>query len=126
MLLLAIFAGIALILAAVGIYGVISYMVTHRVHEMGIRMALGASPASVLRLVLSQSLSLIVSGILLGLAGSLALNRLIASLLFDVRSTDPTTFGLVSGFLTLIALLASLFPAARATGVDPMVVLRYE
>jgi putative ABC transport system permease protein len=126
MLLLAIFAGVALALAAVGIYGVISYMVTQRVHEMGIRMALGASQASVLRLVLSQSLYLTLCGILMGLAGSLLLTRLVASLLFNVRSTDPATLALVTGFLALVAILASLLPAARATRVDPMIVLRCE
>jgi len=126
MLLLAVFAGVALALAAVGIYGVISYMVTQRAHEMGIRMALGASRASVLRLVLGQSLSLTFAGVVLGLTGSLLLTRLISSLLFNVKSTDPATFAAVAGFLTAVTLLASLLPASKATKVDPMVVLRYE
>jgi len=126
MLLLAVFAGVALALAAVGIYGVISYMVTQRAHEMGIRMALGASRASVLRLVLGQSLSLTFAGVALGLSGSLLLTRLISSLLFNVKPTDPATFAVVGGFLTAVAMLASLLPASKATKVDPMVVLRYE
>jgi predicted permease len=126
MLLLAVFAGVAVALAAVGIYGVISYMVTQRAHEMGIRMALGASRASVLRLVLGHSLSLTLAGVILGLAGSMLLTRLISSLLFNVKSTDPATFAAVAGFLTAVALLASLLPASKATKVDPMVVFRYE
>jgi putative ABC transport system permease protein len=126
MLLLAIFAGVALTLAAVGIYGVISYMVTQRMHEIGIRLALGASHSSVLSLVMGQSFSLVLSGIVLGLGGSLLLTGLASSLLFNVRATDPATFVLVTGFLALVAVLASLLPAARATRVDPMIVLRCE
>jgi putative ABC transport system permease protein len=126
MLLLAIFAVAALVLAAVGIYGVMSYSVTERSHEMGIRMALGASRASVLRLVLGQSLSLTLAGIALGMAGSLILSGLISSLLFDVKSRDPFTFAMVAVVLTLVALIASYLPARRATKVDPMVSLRYE
>jgi predicted permease len=126
MLLLAIFAGAALVLAAVGIYGVMSYTVTRRAHEMGIRMALGASRANVLRLVLGQSLVLTLAGIGLGLAGSLAMAGLISSLLFNVKSRDPLTLALVAVGLTLVALLASYLPARRATQVDPVVSLRYE
>ncbi|HXA06436.1 MAG TPA: ABC transporter permease [Bryobacteraceae bacterium] len=126
MLLLAIFAVAALMLAAVGIYGVMSYSVTERAHEMGIRLALGASRASVLRLVLGQSLSLTLAGIGLGLAGSLVVSGLMSSLLFDVKSRDPLTFAAVAAVLTLVALTASYLPARRATKVDPMVSLRYE
>jgi putative ABC transport system permease protein len=93
---------------------------------MGIRLALGASRASVLRLVLGQSLSLTLGGIVLGLAGSLILSGLISSLLFDVKSRDPLTFATVAAVLTLVALIASYLPARRATKVDPVVSLRYE
>jgi putative ABC transport system permease protein len=126
MLLLAIFAGAALLLAGVGIYGVMSYTVTQRAHEMGIRMALGASRANVLRLILGQSLALTLSGIALGLAGSLAMAGMISSLLFNVKSRDPLTLGLVALGLAVVALLASYLPAHRATRVDPVVSLRYE
>jgi putative ABC transport system permease protein len=126
MLLLAIFAGAALLLAGVGIYSVMSYTVTQRAHEMGIRMALGASRANVLRLILGQSLALTLSGIALGLAGSLAMAGMISSLLFNVKSRDPLTLGLVALGLAVVALLASYLPAHRATRVDPVVSLRYE
>jgi putative ABC transport system permease protein len=126
MMLLAIFAGAALILAVVGIYGVMSYSVSQRAHEMGIRMALGASRASVLRLVLGQSLSLALAGVVVGLAGSLMMANLMASLLFQVPPRDPLTFALVALVLTASALLASYLPARRATQVDPMISLRCE
>jgi len=126
MVLLAIFAGSALLLAAIGIYGVMSYSVTQRSHEMGIRLALGASRASVLRLILGHSLSLALMGVALGLAGSLVMAGLISSLLFNVKSRDPVTFTLVALALTLVALAASYLPARRATQVDPVVSLRYE
>jgi putative ABC transport system permease protein len=126
MLLLAIFAVTALVLAAVGIYGVMSYSVTQRSNEIGIRMALGASRGSVLRLVLRQSLSLTLIGVALGLAGSLIMAGLISSLLFNVKSRDPLTFTLVALVLTLVALVASYLPAYRATKVDPVISLRYE
>jgi putative ABC transport system permease protein len=125
-LLLSIFAGVALLLAAIGIYGVISYMVTQRTREMGIRLALGAGRANLLRLVLLQSASLMLAGVMLGLLGSLIISRLIASLLFDVQPTDPLVFLTVAGILSTVGMLASLLPASRATKVDPMVVLRYE
>ncbi len=126
MLLLAVFAGIALLLAAVGIYGVISYAVTQRSHEMGIRLALGASRVSVLKLILGQSLILTSTGVVLGIGGSLALTRLISALLFDVKPTDIATYALVPALLLVVALIASFIPARRATNVDPMIVLRYE
>ena len=126
MLLLSIFAGAAVILAAVGIYGIMAYWVNQRSHEMGVRMALGAGRLDVLRLVLRQSLMLAGVGVAVGLVGSLALTRFIASLLFNVRANDPMTFLTVALSLAAVALLASFIPARRATKVDPMVSLRYE
>jgi predicted permease len=126
LLLLGIFAGAALLLGAVGIYGIMSYWVNQRSHEMGIRMALGAGRMDVLRLVLRQTFFLAGVGVALGLVGSLALARLIEGLLFDVKSYDPVTFMLVAATLGGVALLASFIPAQRATSVDPMVALRYE
>lgn len=126
MLLLAVFAGAALLLAAVGIYGIISYSVAQRLHEMGIRMALGASRFELLRLILAQSLWTTLTGILIGLAGAGFLTRFLSTLLFDVRAADPFTFLLVAGGLIVVALLASYIPALRATSVDPMHALRDE
>jgi putative ABC transport system permease protein len=126
LLLLGIFAGAALLLAAVGIYGVMSYWVNQRSHEMGIRMALGAGRMDVLRLVLRQSVMLAGIGVALGLVGSLVLTRMMEGLLFNVKPTDPITFILVAAALAGVALLASFLPAYRATSVDPMVALRYE
>jgi predicted permease len=126
MLLLAVFAAAALLLAAVGIYGIISYSVAQRRHEMGIRMALGASRFDLLRLVLGQSLWTTLAGVVIGLAGAGFLTRFMSSLLFSVRAADPATFLLVAGGLIVIALLASYIPARRATSVDPMHALRVE
>jgi len=126
MFLLAIFAGVALALAAVGIYGIMSYSVAQRAHEVGIRMALGAGSMDVVRMVLGQSLGLTLAGILVGLLGSLALTNFLSSLLFNIKATDATTFLLVALILAVVALVASFVPAYRATTVDPVDALRQE
>jgi putative ABC transport system permease protein len=124
--LLGIFAVLALFLAAVGIYGVMSYVVSLRINEIGIRMALGAQPRDIWRLVIGRGAKLALAGVAIGLIGALALTRLLSSLLFEVRTSDPVTFGAVALLLMAVALLACYFPARRAMRADPMIALRYE
>jgi putative ABC transport system permease protein len=126
MLLLAIFAAVALVLAGVGIYGVMSYSVAQRTREIGIRMALGAQTGAVLKLAVGYGLKLVVAGIVLGLIAAFALTRVMSTLLFGVTATDPATFTLISLLLVCVAAIASYIPAKRATKVNPIIALRYE
>ena len=126
MLLFSAFALLALILGAVGIYGIVSYSVTQRTHEIGIRMALGARAGNVLSLIMKNGLALVLTGIVIGVGGALMLTRFMSTLLFGVTPTDAGTFVIVSGIFFVIAIVASLIPALRATRVDPLIALRYE
>jgi putative ABC transport system permease protein len=123
---IALFAITALLLAALGIYGVISYMVNERTHEIGIRIALGAERSNILQMILRQGLGLAVAGAAVGLVGALIVSHLMAGLLYGVRPTDPATFVSVAFFLILVAVFACYLPARRATRVDPMLALRHE
>jgi putative ABC transport system permease protein len=125
-LLLGIFASVALLLAMIGVFGVINYSVAQRTHEIGIRIALGAQRRDVFKLVVGQGLLLAVVGVVLGAAGALAVTRLITGLLYGVSPTDGPTFVIVSLLVTVVALLACYLPARRATRVDPLIALRYE
>jgi putative ABC transport system permease protein len=126
MLLLAAFAGLALLLAAAGIYSVLSYSVRRRVREIGIRMALGAQISDVLRLVIVEGMKPALLGLAIGLAGALALGRVLSKLIYGVSPADPATFAAVSALLAAVALAASIIPAARATRVEPVKTLREE
>jgi putative ABC transport system permease protein len=125
-LLLVLFAGLALIISQIGVYGVISYAVTARTQEIGIRIALGAQRHDVFKLVVGQGMMLAMSGLAIGLAASFALTRLFKSMLYGISTTDAMTFVVTALLLTAVAILACYIPARRATKVDPIVALRYE
>ena len=126
LLLFGLFAALALVLAAIGIYGVMATAVTQRTHEIGLRMALGAQRRDVFSLIVGEGMAMVVIGVAVGLASAVALTRLMSSLLFEVSPTDPPTLAIITLLLAVVALLACFLPARRATKVDPLVALRYE
>jgi len=126
MVLLAIFAGLALILASVGIYGVMSYSVTQRTQELGVRMALGAQRRDIFSLVLKQGIILALIGVGIGVAGAIGLSKVLGSVLYGISATDPLTFISVALIMIVVALVACFFPARKATKVDPLTAMRYE
>jgi putative ABC transport system permease protein len=125
-MLLGLFAALALVLGAIGLYSVMAYSVTQRTNEIGIRMALGANSGDVMKMIIREGSSIVVLGLAVGLAGAFGLTRLLASLLFGVGVSDPLTFAGVSILLAIVAMLACYLPARRATKVDPMIALRAE
>jgi putative ABC transport system permease protein len=126
MKLLTIFAGLAILLAMIGVYGVLAYFVTQHTQEIGVRLALGAQRVNILSLVLKRGMSLVIAGIAIGLAAAFGLTRLMAGIVFGVNVGDPLTYGLVALVLLAVAALACFIPARRASKVDPLVALRYE
>jgi putative ABC transport system permease protein len=124
--LLGVFAGVALLLASIGIYGVMAYTFSQRTNEIGIRMAMGAQRRDILRIAVGEGARVVAIGVVAGLAGSAILTRFLESMLFDVKSTDPLTYAAIAALLTIVALMACLVPAHRATRVDPLIALRHE
>jgi putative ABC transport system permease protein len=124
MLLLSLFAAVALVLAVVGLYGMMAGLVSQRVHEIGIRLALGGRPLDALRLILGEGVIIVLAGLILGLAGAAALSRTVAGLLFSTAAIDPLTYGAIAALVMLVSLAASYVPARRATRVDPLAALR--
>jgi len=124
--LLGIFAAVALMLAAIGIYGVMAYSFSQRTHEIGIRIALGAQRVDIFRMAVGEGMQLVAIGLAVGLAGGVALTRFVRTMLFDVSPSDPLTFGSISALLAAVAFVACYVPARRATRVDPLVALREE